>query len=81
MSIETLSALVVGTLAFVLLTVIIYLDIITERANEIREIAQSYGWADMDKAGKLDGKRYEPAPVAMDAQYFTMPDGTKIHRH
>lgn len=81
MSIETLSVLIVGALAFVLFAVIVYLDIITERTNEIREIAQSYGWADMDKAGKLDGKRYAPATDAMDAQYFTMPDGTKIHRH
>lgn len=80
MSIETLSVLIVGALALVLVAVIVYLDIITERANEIREIAQSYGWADMDKAGKLDGKRYTPAPPAMDAQYFTMPDGTIVRR-
>lgn len=80
MSIETLSVLIVGALAFVLLAVIVYLDIITERANEIREIAQSYGWADMHKVRKLDGKRYEPAPVAMNAEYFTMPDGTPIRR-
>ncbi len=78
MSIETLSVLIVGALALVLFAVIVYLDIITERANEIREIAQSYGWADMDKAGKLDGKRYTPATAA---DFFIMPDGTKIHRH
>lgn len=80
MSIETLSVLIVGALALVLVAVIVYLDIITERANEICEIAQSYGWADMDKVRKLDGKRYEPAPAAMDAQYFTMPDGTPVRR-
>ena len=80
MSIETLSVLIVGALALVLVAVIVYLDIITERANEIREIAQSYGWADMGKVRKLDGKRYEPAPAAMDAQYFTMPDGTPVRR-
>lgn len=80
MSIETLSVLIVGALALALAAVIVYLDIITERANEIREIAQCYGWADMDKVRKLDGKRYEPAPVAMDAQYFTMPDGEKVRR-
>lgn len=80
MSIETLSVLIVGALALALAAVIVYLDIITERANEIREIAQSYGWADMDKVRKLDGKRYEPASVAMDAQYFTMPDGTTVRR-
>lgn len=80
MSIETLSVLIVGALAFALFAVIVYLDIITERANEIREIAQSYGWADMDKAGKLDGKRYMPTQVT-DADFFIMPDGTKIHRH
>lgn len=78
MSIETLSVLIVGALALVLVlvAVIVYLDIITERANEICEIAQPYGWADMGKAGKLDGKRYTPAT---DADFF-MPDGTKIHR-
>jgi hypothetical protein len=80
MSIETLSVLIVGALALVLVAVIVYLDLITERANEIREIAQSYGWAEMDKVRKLDGKRYEPAPAAMDAQYFTMPDGTTVRR-
>lgn len=32
------------------------------------------------KVRKLDGKRYEPASVAMDAQYFTMPDGTTVRR-
>lgn len=78
MSIETLSVLIVGALALVLVAVIVYLDIITERANEIREIAQSYGWADMDKVRKLDGKRYTPAT---GADFFIMPDGTKIHRH
>lgn len=80
MSVETLSVLIVGALALTLVAVIVYLDIITERANEIREIAQSYGWADMDKAGKLDGKRYTPVQVT-DADFFIMPDGTKIHRH
>ena len=78
MSVETLSVLIVGALALTSFAVIIYLDIITEPANEIREIAQSYGWADMDKTGKLDGKRYTPAT---DADFFIMPDGTKIHRH
>lgn len=78
MSVETLSVLIVGALAMVLFAVIVYFDIITDRANEIREIAQSYGWADMDKAGKLDGKRYTPPT---DADFFIMPDGTKIHRH
>ena len=80
MSIETLSVLIVGALALVLVAVLVYFDIITERANEIREIAQSYGWADMDKVRELDGKRYTPAPIAMDAQYFTMPDGTPVRR-
>lgn len=75
---ELLSVLLISAVAFVLLAMLIYLDIITEYANEIREIAQSYGWADMDKAGKLDGKRYTPAT---DADFFIMPDGTKIHRH
>lgn len=78
MSVETLSVLIVGALALVLVAVIVYLDIITERANEIREIAQSYGWADMDKVRKLDGKRYTSDT---DADFFIMPDGTKIHRH
>lgn len=40
MSIETLSVLIVGALALALAAVIVYLDIITERANEIREDRQ-----------------------------------------
>lgn len=80
MSIETLSVLIVGALALTLAAVIVYLDIITERANEIREIAQSYGWADMDKVRKLDGKRYAPASATINTQYFTMPDGTTVRR-
>ena len=78
MSVEILSALIP---VIILIIALVYLDIIDERATKIEEIAQSYGWADMDKVRKLDGRRYEPAPVATDAQYFTMPDGTKIHRH
>lgn len=78
MSVETLSVLIVGALALVLVAVIVYFDIITERANEIREIAQSYGWADMDKVRKLDDKRYTSDT---DADFFIMPDGMKIHRH
>lgn len=80
MSAETLSILIVGALAFVLLAVIVYLDIITETANEIKEIAQCYGWADMDKVRRLDGKSYRPIATVTDADYFTMPDGTKIKR-
>ena len=66
--------------AGIMIIVTIYLDIVGEQVAEIKEIAQSYGWADMDKVRKLDGKRYEPAPATMDAQYFTMPDGTPIRR-
>lgn len=80
MTTETLSVLIVGALAFILLAVIVYLDIITETANEIKEIAQCYGWADMDKVRKLDGKNYRPIATVTDADYFTMPDGTKIKR-
>ena len=66
--------------AGIMIIVTIYLDIVGEQVAEIKEIAQSYGWADMDKVRKLDGKRYEPAPATMDAQYFTMPDGTTVRR-
>ena len=75
MSVEILSALIP---VIILIIALAYLDIIDERATKIEEIAQSYGWADMDKVRKLDGKRYEPAT---DADFFIMPDGTKIHRH
>lgn len=75
MSVEILSALIP---VIILIIALVYLDIIDERATKIEEIAQSYGWADMDKVRKLDGKRYEPAT---DADFFIMPDGTKIHRH
>ncbi len=80
MSIETLSVLIVGALALTLFAVIVYLDIIAERANEIREIAQCYGWADMDKVRTLDKKNYRPMATVADADYFTMPDGSKIKR-
>lgn len=66
--------------AGIMIIVTIYLDIVGEQVAEIKEIAEEQGWADMDKVRKLDGKRYEPAPAVMDAQYFTMPDGERVRR-
>ena len=66
---------------FVLVAIIIHADIVAEEAAEIREIAQSCGWADMDKVRALDKKKYVPAArAANEDAYFTMPDGEKIHR-
>ena len=66
--------------AGIMIIVTIYLDIVGEQVAEIKEIAEEQGWSDMDKVRKLDGKRYEPAPAVMDAQYFTMPDGERVRR-
>lgn len=79
MSTETICLLIS---AGIMIIVTVYLDIVGEQVAEIKEIAEEQGWADMDKVRKLDGKRYEPAPapVAMDAQYFTMPGGEKVRR-
>ena len=74
----------------VLIIAMIYLDIIDERATKIEEIAEEQGWADPAKVQELGERprsraarrrsRPAPAPAAMDAQYFTMPDGEKIRR-
>nr|DAG74156.1 MAG TPA: hypothetical protein [Caudoviricetes sp.] len=87
MSTETMYLLI--SLA-VLIIAMIYLDIIDERATKIEEIAEEQGWADPAKVRQLDKRphsraahrraRPTPAPVAMDAQYFTMPDGEKVRR-
>lgn len=78
MSIETLSVLIVGALAYLIGALCDDVEIDDHGNQHQRESAQSYGWADMDKVRKLDGKRYTPAT---DADFFIMPDGTKIHRH
>ena len=74
----------------VLIIAMIYLDIIDERATKIEEIAEEQGWADPAKVQEMGERprsraahrrsRPAPAPVAMDAQYFTMPDGTPVRR-
>lgn len=74
--------------AGIMIIVTIYLDIVGEQVAEIKEIAEEQGWADPAKVQKLNERprsraahrRSRPAPVAMDAQYFTMPDGEKIRR-
>lgn len=78
---ETFNSIALIVEAIILIVIIIYVDIITEEATEIREIAQSCGWADMDKVRALDKKKYVPVArsVSEDA-YFTMPDGERIHR-
>lgn len=87
MSTETMCLLIsVG----VLIIAMIYLDIISERWTKIKELAEEQGWADPAKVQELDERprnraahrrgRPAPAPVAMDAQYFTMPDGEKVRR-
>lgn len=87
MSTETMYLLI--SLA-VLIIAMIYLDIVGEQVAEIKEIAEEQGWADPAKVQELGERphsraahrrrRPAPAPVAMDAQYFTMPDGEKVRR-
>ena len=78
---ETFNSIALIVEAIILIVIIIYVDIITEEATEIREIAQSCGWADMDKVRALDKKKYVPAARAVSEDaYFTMPDGERIHR-
>lgn len=74
----------------VLILAMIYLDIVDERWAKIKELAEEQGWADPAKVQELDERprsraarrrhRPTPAPAAMDAQYFTMPDGEKVRR-
>lgn len=78
---ETFNFIALIVEAIILVVIIIYVDIITEEAAEIREIAQSCGWADMDKIRALDKKKYAPVTKAVSEDaYFTMPDGERIHR-
>ena len=78
---ETFNFIALIVEAIILIAIIIYVDIIMEEAEEIREIAQSYGSADMDKVMALDKKKYVPAERTMSEDaYFTMPDGERIHR-
>lgn len=74
--------------AGIMVIVTIYLDIVGEYAAEIKEIAEEQGWADPAKVQELGERprsraahrRRRPAPIAMDAQYFVMPDGEKVRR-
>ena len=74
--------------AVIMIIVTIYLDIVGEQVAEIKEIAEEQGWTDPAKVQALDERprnraahrRRRPAPAAMDAQYFTMPDGEKVRR-
>ena len=72
----------------VLILAMIYLDITNERWTKIKELAEEQGWADPDKVQELGERprsraahrRRRPAPIAMDAQYFVMPDGERVRR-
>lgn len=75
----SMSTICLALSVLILIICAVYLDIINEKSEEIREIAECCGWADMDKVRDLDGKRYSPA-TAIDAEFFMMPDGTKIRR-
>ena len=81
MASETFNFIALIAEAIILVVIIICVDIIAENAAEIREIAQSCGWADMDKVRARDKKKYVPAAKAeSEDAYFTMPDGERIHR-
>lgn len=76
--------------AGIMIIVTVYLDIVGEQVAEIKEIAEEQGWADPARAHELDKRprsraahrrvRPAPAPAAMGAEYFTMPDGEKVRR-
>lgn len=76
--------------AGIMIIVTVYLDIVGEQVAEIKEIAEEQGWADPAKVHELGERprsrtarrrrRPAPTPVAMDAQYFVMPDGEKVRR-
>lgn len=74
-----------AVLAFAVLAIMtIYVSIVQEHLAEMKELVEESAWADKDKVEALDERKYTPskpehlAPV--DADFFIMPDGTKIHR-
>lgn len=74
-----------AVLAFAVLAIMtIYVSIVQEHLEKMKELVEESAWADKEKVEALDGKKYTPrkpehlAPV--DADFFIMPDGTKIHR-
>jgi hypothetical protein len=76
--------------AGIMVIVTIYLDIIGEQVDEIKEIAEEQGWADPAKVQKLDERprnraahsrhRQTQPPETTDARYFIMPSGEKVRR-
>lgn len=74
-----------AVLAFAVLAIMtIYVSIVQEHLAEMKELVEESAWADKDKVEALDERKYTPrkpehlAPV--DADFFIMPDGTKIRR-
>ena len=74
-----------AVLAFAVLAIMsIYVSIVEERFAKMKELVEESAWADREKVEALDEKKYTPrkperlAPV--DADFFIMPDGTKIRR-
>lgn len=74
-----------AVLAFAVLAIMtIYVSIVQEHLAEMKELVEESAWADKEKVEALDERKYTPrkpehlAPV--DADFFIMPDGTKIHR-
>lgn len=77
--------IVTAVLAFAVLAIMtIYVSIVQEHLAEMKELVEESASADKDKVEALDERKYTPrkpehlAPV--DADFFIMPDGTKIHR-
>lgn len=74
-----------AVLAFAVLAIMtIYVSIVQEHLAEMKELVEESAWADKDKVEALDERKYTPrkpehlAPVHAD--FFIMPDGTKIRR-
>ena len=74
-----------AVLVFAVLAIMtIYVSIVQEHLAEMKELVEESAWADKEKVEALDERKHTPrkpehlAPV--DADFFIMPDGTKIHR-
>lgn len=77
--------IVTAVLVFAVLAIMtIYVSIVQEHLAEMKELVEESAWADKEKVEALDERKYTPrkpehlAPV--DADFFIMPDGTKIRR-
>ena len=74
-----------AVLVFVMLAIMtIYVSIVQEHLAKMKELVEESAWADKEKVEALDERKYTPRKpehlALVDADFFIMPDGTKIHR-